>query len=99
VLKQRPRLRFPGAQDAPVRVSGPSEEDTVISDLEARLSAGEDTWTTKDGRRMLIRDMSDPHLLSTISFLRRGLRGMSLKVLGRLQTMEKEWERRYGKRP
>lgn len=98
MIKPRPRLRFPGAQDAPVRVGGPSEDDKIISDLEAKLALPEDSWTTKDGRKMLITDMSDPHLLSTIHFLRRGGR-INLRLLGRLQTMEKEWERRYGKRP
>lgn len=86
-----------------MRISGPSEDDRIISDLEAKLSAPEDSWTTRDGRKILIRDMSDPHLLSTIGLLKSGRgvsgRGGSLRVLARLQIMEKEWERRYGKLP
>lgn len=29
------------------------------------------TWTTKDGRVLLIRDMEDQHVVNTIKFLRR----------------------------
>jgi hypothetical protein len=98
MMHPRPRLRFPGAPEQPTR-TGPSEDEQLITSMEAKLSLPEDRWTTRDGRTMLITEMTDPHLISTIAFLRRQQRSMSMLILRRLEIMEKEWERRYGKRP
>lgn len=39
--------------------------------FQADEDVSDDTWTTKNGRVLKIRDMTDEHLLNTINYLRR----------------------------
>lgn len=43
------------------------------------------SWTTRDGRTLLIEDMDDQHLVNTIKFIRRGA---ILRLYRELLTME-----------
>lgn len=45
--------------------------ECYISDIMTRLRPTEDTWVTRQGKRILVKDMQDAHIVNTIKMIER----------------------------